>query len=1151
MVNLTRDGLIFSASDDVLDVEVRKALRLVSDLNLTTSGLQPFELSTVTTKRNLRAAFAKFVDGHVLGQPGLKFDRTYVECAFDAYRQKVGHLTKDHFDKVMAADADPESQFSYRASYAVSIKPYLGAFLIALHSSGAITLPASFRWPSLRQEGRQRLEIGGSLSSELLAFIRTLDTQSDALPHPAFQAIDGDKKRREWFLAYATKLLLATGWHKPEDVNVDDLLSIKAAEKEISGKDEVALAYSALINVVNLAFPGRVRITSADWSKAARGRLSSAKTGEQSTHVANALNKLFGDQQRSDHDFLDDALRLTALWGHPDRLKTVDRLPGLDAEVGSLSKVWLELQQLFLRKTSRENYKNLRGALGWWNVYLFFYLLHWFDRNRESALEFPSSPSLVLKSVFISRLLPTDEERPVTFIEFMNLQAERKEWEGNTYYAILLQLQGFFEFIERYADEMPGCEGFKQPLAPHDYPRTSRSHATKKQPVPRRLFGVYLDYYEALIAHHGVVTNRVLEGKLSADGMRQLESNGNVIDTIATADLAGFVPMIFTRTRSIRLQFIPNVLDARQRTVRGLPTPGESDPEEAPEATERTPQANRLLMLPHPHCLHQNLAALHTGVRHNHLQWLDKDKFDSLVDEDDTEFALLYVNTDKQKKEPWTPHVNFRVIELLRAQREWCELIDEPAFHREHFYNDNKNTKWPKFRPLFAHASNGMPHHDNRYTDVWVAMLCGLQGLMAELPELGRGRRLLTLLPPGFQPGDAGLAKSLAEYGAQFQMGQFCPLRVTTPITPHSARVAVVSQYITFLPTDLIGKHITGQHPGVVPYYVHLDQETIEAAQVHQAARMRDAVLRGAFEPVLGGNAASSTYVHADSVNSNLARSMRSNLDETIAAHGGMSITFSERARRGVDVLRETGAADVAFNKTEVCPYGNNCPRDVVKELKGLRRCALCPYAVRFIDHLPAVLAKKRQVAENVDELEKLLAIDAKTLNAKYSPEELDGLEDERARLCEDLSGWTLSEEVLEVMRHRIATGQDSRTWTVQKPEIIERDLRRVAVQTSASEYLLARLGESIAFPSLESPQVRARFDLLRRELLARAGNLRAAFATSVPADPAAECAGMLKALIDSTGMTISQLAKLLEHDGHMTDLPRTDLRLLTVEEES
>lgn len=1129
MINVTSDQIMFSVSGIELSDAVTAALKAAAKQTLTTSGLDNVDLGTVTTKNHLRAGFAKFVEGRVLKAPPSIFTRAYIECALRAYRQKAGYLTKEQFDLLMVADS--HGPFGYKATYAIAIKTGLGLFLVALHSSGAITLPATFVWPSMRSDdsgGPRRVEVGRNLSSELLAFIRTLDSQSEVLPHPAFLAVGGDKHRREWFLSYATKLLLASGWHRPEDANVEDLLCLKASEKEISGKDEMPLAYNALLDVINLAFPGRVKITSEDWAQALKARRE--RIGLPFKRLSTSLNTsqhLFQDGMRSDHDVLEEALHLTAAWGLPRRLKSIERLPGIDLDIKGMSSLWLELEELYIRKSARESNKATYNAFGWWNIYLFFYLPYWFDRNSETALKFPLSPSLLLKSVFVSRLLESDQERPLTYIEFMNLQALQKGWMGNSYYAILIQLQGFFEFLERYSEEMKGCEGFTQPLAPHDYPKTSRPAVTKKQPVPRRFFWIYLEYHEALIAHHRVVMNRVLDGTLSRDGMKTLVANGKVIDTFAMSKLVGFVPMLFTKTKSVPLQFIPNVLDVRMRTLKD----------------------GRSVMLPHPHSLHQNLVALHTGIRHNHLQWLDRDKFDCRVNEDDVEFSLLFVNTDKQKKEPWTPHVNFRVIELLRAQREWFELIKEPGFDSENFYNNNPDTKWPKFKPLFAYWRSGKPHSDDKYTDIWQAALSGLQGLMPDLLEFGRSRQLLSLLPPGYFPDDTELSKKLNEYGSQFQMGESCPLRVTTLITPHSARVAVVSQYITFLPSDLIGKGITGQKPGVVPYYVHLDLDTIEAEQVHQAARMRAAALRGAYEPILSGNTVSTTFIHADNVNSNLARSMKSNLDETIVTHGGMSISFSERVRGGVNILRETAGADVAFNKTEVCPYGNNCPADIVKELNGIRRCGICPYAVRFIDHLPAVVAKKRQIAETVDELEKLLATDAKTLNVKYSPEELDTLEGERTRLCEDLSGWTLSEEVLEVMRQRIAAGQDTRTWTVQKPEIIEKDLRRVEIQTTASEYLLARLGESIAFPMLESPQVRARFDLLRRELLARSGNLREAFASSVPVDPAAECAGMLKTVIAATGMTISQLAKLLEKDAHMMGLPKTDIRLLPIEE--
>jgi hypothetical protein len=1054
-----------------------------------------------------------------------------VETAHDAYNQKTGHLTKAHFDAVMCADA--AGPYSFKRSYATAVRPGLGAFLLALHSSGAITLPATFNWPSVKGYGTKRVEVGRHVCSELLSFVRQLDSQSDELPHAAFKAVGGDRKRREWFLTYATKLLLATGWHKPEDANVADLLSVKAASAAMGKKAEMPLAYKPLLDVLNLAFPGRISITSTDWSDGLKRHLENMPVRGRNTAVAQALQHLFRDGPRSDIDLFEEVLQLSASWGKREHVGSLKTLPGLEVDLQAMSRTWLQLEELYIRKTTRESYKAINQVLGWWNVYLFYYLPYWFARNPASELVFPASPSLLLASVFVSRLLPTDDERPMTFIEFLEAQAERREWGGNTHYALLLQLEGFFGFVERYSEEMPGCEGFTQPIAPHDYPKSSRSRSTKKVPVPRRFFGVYLDYHEALLAHLQVVLGKVLDGSLSAGDFERLRTTDDrlratVIDTFATSDVVGFVPVLFTKAKTVPLQFIPYVLDDRPRTVRG----------------------GKKVTLPHPHALHQNLVALHTGLRHNHIQWLDRDRFDSFVHEEDSEFALLFVNTDKQKSKPWTPHVNFRVIELLRAQRAWCELIEEPGFHVRHFYNDNEKTKWPKFPPLFAHTAKGKPHDDDTYYDVWKATLCGLQGLMPALPEFGRSRELLQLLPPNHEPGEANLTEKLREYGSKFKMGDACELRVKTLITPHSARVAVVSQYITFLPTDLIGKHITGQQRGVVPYYVHLDQETLEAEQVQQAARMRAAAIRSAFEPVLSGNTASSTFVHADGVNSKLAQSMKVNVDETIAAHGGMSITFTERGKRGVEVLKEVQFADVAFNKTEVCPYGNRCPPEIVKELEGFQRCGLCWCAVRFIDHLPAVVAKKRQVTEKVDELEGILSMDAKTLNAKYTPEELDLLETERARLCEELAGWTLNEEVLEVMRQRLASGQDTRTWTVQRPDIIERDLRRVTVKTSATEYLLARLGECLAFPMLESTQVRARFDMLRRELLARAGNLRAAFSSTVPVDPAAECAGLLKTLMESAGLTVEQLAELLSHDGHLDALPKANLRLLTVDEE-
>lgn len=1130
MVNLTASSILFNKTDGALDAAIRAALRLAADTTLAIYGLNHVNLMEVTTKTNLQAAFAKFVRLRVLVKERHVFGQEYVNFALDAYRQKAGHLTEIQFTELMLPTCSGALKF--RRSYANVIRPGIGLFLVALHSSGAITLPASFSWPSVRIDGatgasgRWR-EVGKLVSSELLQFIRNFDSHSDTLPHPAFETIGVDRKRREWFLTNGTKLLLAAGWHKAEDVNIEDLLAIKAAERAINPRD----TYKVLLDVLKRAFGDRVRVTVDDWTSALRAEFGRGARAVGETLGINQLDSVSSRRfqeagARSDHDLMEELLRMDAVWGKPARIKSLSRLPGLEVDIRSMSSLWLQLEELYVQKTARESYKQINGILGWWNIYLIYYLPYWFARNPTAPFAFPSSPSLLIKSVFVSRLLPSNEETPLTFMEFMNAHRERRAWKNSSYYGYLIQLQGFFEFIERNSDELPNCAGFTQPLSPYDYPPTSRPKSTKKQPVPRRFFGIYLNYLEALIAYHHVVTNRVLSGELDGVRLQCLTQHG-VIDTFSNFEDIGFIPILFTSTKTIALQFIPNVLDPKWRTLKD----------------------GRQVLLPHPHALHQNLVALHTGLRHNHIQWLDYERFDSRVHVDDNEFALLYVNTDKEKTEPWTPYVSMRVIEVLRAQRDWANLIDEEGFDASHFYNNNPSTKWPRFRPLFAYAKAGKPHGDQVYAEAWRRTLCGLQGLLPELAEFGRLRPLLKLLPPGHRQNDPELKAKLKAFGAGFGAGEHCPLNVATAITPHSARVTVVGQYITYLPADVIGKWFTGQKPRTVSYYVHLDRETVEAEQAHQAAYLRYAALRGAYEPVVSGQQNSPTYIHADRVNSNLARSMRANLEETLVSYGCVSISYREESKNGIDILRETRGADAVANKTEICPYGNNCPQEVVRELRGMHRCSLCWYAVRTIDHLPPVIAKKRQMAEMVDELESLLSTDTKTLNTKYTPEELDLLEEERGRMCEELTGWILNEEVLEVTKQRIARGQSDRKWIVQKPEIIERDLQRVTTPTSMTEYTLARLGECIAYPTMESPQIRARFDLLRRELLARAGNLRAAFASDMPVDPAAECAALLKSVVASTGMSLQQLAEYLDRNQHLQDLPPTTLRLLGQDE--
>jgi hypothetical protein len=1117
VLNLTNNELIFRQTGEALDKAVRGAMVDASFALLDHLGLTHHDLATVSTKTNPAAAYAWLSLECTLKEPGAVFDEDFIRSTFKFYSTRPDYLAASDFYTVTLGAQG--TAFEYRKSYRVALKRGLGIFLIALHCRSALTLPMSFEWPKhIIRNG-----LDDDIFSELLGFLRSLDPSREELPHPAFASVGTTKKRKEWFLTYGTKLLLATGWQKPSDANIKDLEAIKDAESGLGVAGEV-LAYKAMIDVFRSRFQSLFEVTVDDWSELLRspGRLQNQSNSKIRRRVESSLgNESLFDGARPDADVLAEIIGFAPSVASPDALRLRKRLPGLSLDISEFSKPWVDLQDLYMRKVKRENYKPVVAALGYLNIYLFFYLPYWFNRHPNTELKFPDIPRRLLQTIFISRLLPIEGDTPKTFIEVMDMIHASREWEQNSYYGMLKQVCAFFEFLEMHGDDLPECEGFRQPIPEYAFPQTTGKRGTDKNPIPRRLFGVFLDYVEALREHSNVVLHGALTGNLDiAELERKIARSGNLIDTFATAPMVGFIPVVFARGKTIPLRYIPNTL-----ALDSYPT-----------------ITGEIKLIPQPHALNQILVALYTGLRHNHIQWLDAETFDAAVLEEHKDYTELHVNTDKAKRAAWRPNVNFRVIEVLRGQREWRAMIRLPGFNERHHYNNNSQTKWPSILPLFSADRLGLPHPDTRYSNAWRDILCSVQGLVPELGEKSL-QRLCSLEPPGVGFNDPLASSKREKYGSTCQ--RVCELGIKTKITPHSARVTVVSQYSTLLPAEVIGTNITGQKAGTVYHYFKLDEEQLAHQQIHQAMDMRERAYRNEFETLLGRGSKGGAVIHADRINSNLSRSLRANLQETLISYGCISLTLNEDATSGLDVLRETRAANAAENKTEICPYGNHCPPEIIKQWRGPRRCGLCQYAVRSVDHLPAVVAKCREFGELLADLTEKVEDATSSKPPRYSDLELDRLDEERGRLAEELVGWQVNEEMLNAARVRIAKGQDDRRWVVQKPEIILQDLQRVRSPSSMTAYLLARLGECISYPTTESAPIKARFDLLRRELLARTGDTRRAFDASMSPNPAAECAGLLRSLVEANDLSYGDVVDLLEGEGHLARLPITSLRLL------
>ncbi|RFB70835.1 MULTISPECIES: hypothetical protein [unclassified Herbaspirillum] len=1115
MINATKGEVVIIQSGKDLQRSVVAALQEASSWILQSYGLQDIALNTVSTKTHFNAALPAFAQQFILKQDIGDLNERYVKDVFDFISIETGHCSPTLYAAVTRIPADDGGIKGYRKTYLPPLRRGFSAFLISLHIRRAIILPFSFKWPLSFDLGYK----GAILAKrevcplehlpELFRFIRSLNCLEDGeQSEKVFEAYT--TKQRERLVWMGQRLIVAGGWLELTDVNYGDMLSLKAANDETGFSGNSDLGLLMLADLFERKYGSASPVTAAGW------RAALDKARPQRNFIG--LEGLIGGRR----NLLEETAKLNPADMAPNALEYLTSLPGLEFDLKANSETWIRIQHTFLRKIRLESKKQRIAALGYLNIYLFGYLPYWYAENPGVTFEFPSAPDKLLSAVFISDLgLMEGQLRPLPIVEFFDKMAPIRKWEVTTHYAVLKQIEKLFEFIERHNEALPNSKGFRQPLFAYDYPAQSRSTGTTKRPIPRRIFKFYVSYVEALATLSSVLTQRVVSGVVSNDGLKGFGTSQTTIDCLERQDVLGFVPIVFYQGKMYPLRHIPNIFNIDSKRLKN----------------------GHVSKVPHPHAIHQILVSLYTGLRHNHIQWLDNATFDQLVDDEhgSREFAELHVNTDKTKTKPWTPYVNFKVIEVLRQQRDWRALIDERGFESRIYYNNNPESKWGDILPLFSHHLDGRPHSDEMYQTCWMRLLNGLQGELGTVGE--HGFKLTRLLPKGVAYNDPDMDKKLHTYGSI--QTRICDLSIKSDITPHSARVSVISHSIGILPADLIGRHWTGQTEATVYHYVVPDKEEIFAEQRRQQLAIRQMGYEKGYEAMLRASPGrSDAHIKADDINSNLSKGLRTNVDETLSAFGCISLSFTEGGKTGMDVLKDTRGVGAIENKTEICPYANQCPPNVVTELKGWRRCGPCSFAVRSVDHLPAITAKIRQVLEGLVEIEsRIMAVDGEE---DLTADELDSLEQTRDTLAEDLAAWQMAAEVLEVMRQRIATGESTKSWHVQKPEIIEKDLRRALFPTDSTEYVLARLQESETFPILESPQIRARFDLLRRQLLVNTGNVRAALRFEPSTNPGAECLGLLRSIIAAHRLTLADLKIMLESDSYLESIPIRPLKLVT-----
>ncbi|WP_454872482.1 hypothetical protein [Paraburkholderia xenovorans] len=817
----------------------------------------------------------------------------------------------------------------------------------------------------------------------------------------------------------------------------------------------------------------------------------------------------------------------------------------MHVDVASLGENWFGPMLAWLDNRvikGLETEKDARQALHILSDYLFLYLPWWIELHPGCQIKVPKSPKEFSRFLFVSSM-STDTSspgdagtpKPRTLLEMLAFRRPSPD----SFNMILVQLERFFQFVATAyeANDQVAGPRMSNPIRPYfDKRKGTTRTKTNKVPFDETTYPHLVHFSQGVEAFGEYLQQLAYERYKFGDAKYYARGY--------ETEAWGYVPIVFYRGKVFPIRWIPNVF--------GIPTRMfHMNPEGVAgiyvNGTRINTGKNRKhkIRVPHLTVLRLLMGLIETGLRGQGIQWLDRKKWDSLNDRPVPITALytampaqgftkMYVNTDKSKNGPWTTYISWRVRRSFLAEQYFQESIAEKMVDSEVPYEYRGTSRFEPVVPLFRGYMVTGPYHDSTYTDYWRDLLLGFQvyynsrvayssqhpeGVSIALEEPAE----FFVLAPRFQPDGVSIEVTKSTNGP------YCVISWQVVNSPHACRAT----YASLRDGDLELSEIAQQ-------LGHENELTTTRYQIPSEKRLREKLQK--LDQKLIGYAidgASEELLHPEWPSSAVRQSFAHNRNATIEAFGfvnGITLwstdDLTDSEEDALALLRESPASVIAWHPTHACPVGNQCPQDIIPKIGGPFRCGLCPLATKCVDHLPAIAAKKNEFREriraNSHRIKKMEAVDAE-------PELIAQLYRQRELDTKEFMGWELSEQILYDQAERL--GSEGLTqYHVHSPELVRLHLQRVVRSRTESEFFLQRIAESNAYPSMETPEVRARAARYIRAILARAGRFEDAATIEIePYEELRYFASVVKPFMDAKGFGLDDLAKILRP----TDMPR------------
>ncbi|WP_299082150.1 hypothetical protein [uncultured Paraglaciecola sp.] len=859
-------------------------------------------------------------------------------------------------------------------------------------------------------------------------------------------------------------------------------------------------------------------------------RLSNQKE-RQADKLKGAIKEIYNSfPTATEHEILKSLMSLTMThMGNKGQIFEEVYVDTIPEQYHEDVKYWLGIQSLYAEKKSYENSTQLNVTMGLFFSYLFIYLPFWYSKNQllASLPDFPSTLNKLNCEIFINRWTGQADKLPLDFIRLIELYAEIKGWSNNTHHGNLTPMVVFLRWCENRKRRLPDADDFENLLENDDLPSYNAYKQSRKTPLSRRVFKMFTRFCHALHDFQTQIEAKVQAGELNPALFGGHGSCVNFVDE--TPVNKSTRPSRHLRSRAV--QPIDFCLKDYGLDLPVVSFEDEGGKQYSINSFYRFFYYNTYLVgdekkaLVYPGDIRVCLLAMNTGIRAMHLRWLDLDMFDMRINPKmlDDYLHPLTVNTDKVKTQPWVATVSALTVSLCLEQKAWRKEVSNESFNKNIFYNGNKKSKFGAFRPLFA----CYPDSGSTTTNVDDCFLSLLLSFELFLKDHGFDEEPMYKIRPVGQkyheePNPEVVKVELTKDGLEH-----IKITYAKRTTVHACRNSVVKEKTRYLPESIVGKHITGQHPRLVAYYNLRDPEDHYADQNRQwisepgAPNVNIPMSDEAFNREMPSNA----------FGSSMHQGISKDPKQAIDAYGLISIQLitdeNGNLKDGVSMLRGKEKCKLACNPTHFCPFDNICPKDIVEELGDVKACAVCPYAISGINHLPAISAAHDAcIEEFVDAREKLSMLQQDKSTDLEMISEVQAIVDRKSLYA---SGWKYRQSELLAKLDDIKNGFETGAFTVGKPEFIANMLKPTFFKEEEhqGDYILKRLRDCKAFPLLETKKIAAKFEMSKRKLMA-IKDPKSALTFDVSLAPVKELFSLIQSYKELHGISNEQVRQML-----------------------